>query len=93
MLLFYSGANSLGDTRTPMLAHLVGYWVVGLPVAYVLCFPLRWGAPGIWVGLSAALILIGAALVLVWRRAIRIATPPSGPRAWRAAPAAMPPTA
>ena len=25
------------------------------------CFPLGWGAPGIWVGFSAALILIGAA--------------------------------
>jgi MATE family multidrug resistance protein len=62
--------RGLGDTRTPMLAHLVGYWVIGLPTAYVLCFPLKWGAPGIWVGLSAALILIGAALALVWRRAI-----------------------
>ncbi|HUI53653.1 MAG TPA: MATE family efflux transporter [Bryobacteraceae bacterium] len=65
--------RGLGDTRTPMLAHLVGYWVVGLPVAYVLCFPLRWNAPGIWVGLCAALILIGSTLVMVWRRAIRIA--------------------
>jgi MATE family multidrug resistance protein len=62
--------RGLGDTRTPMLAHLVGYWVIGLPTAYVLCFPLGWGAPGIWVGLSAALILIGTALALVWRRAI-----------------------
>jgi MATE family multidrug resistance protein len=74
-----------------MLAHLAGYWAVGLPVAYVLCFPLGWGAPGIWVGLSAALIPIGSALVLVWRRAIRTATPPSDPRAWRAVPAATPP--
>jgi MATE family multidrug resistance protein len=62
--------RGLGDTRTPMLAHLVGYWAIGLPTAYVLCFSLKWGAPGIWVGLSAALILIGAALALVWRRAI-----------------------
>jgi MATE family multidrug resistance protein len=65
--------RGLGDTRTPMLAHLVGYWVIGLPTAYVLCFPLGWGAPGIWVGLSAALILIGAALALVWRHAISAA--------------------
>jgi MATE family multidrug resistance protein len=71
--------RGLSDTRTPMLVHLVGYWAIGLPVAYRLCFPLRWGAPGIWVGLSAALVLIGAALVVFWRRAIRIATPPSVP--------------
>jgi MATE family multidrug resistance protein len=59
--------RGLGDTRTPMLAHFTGYWIIGLPVAYVLCFPMGWGAAGIWVGLCAALIPIGAALVLVWR--------------------------
>ena len=58
--------RGLGDTRTPMLAHLGGYWIVGLPVAYWLAFPRGWGAQGIWVGLSAALILIGAALIAVW---------------------------
>jgi MATE family multidrug resistance protein len=58
--------RGLGDTRTPMLAHLGGYWAVGLPVAYLLCFPAGWGARGIWVGLSAALILIGSALIAVW---------------------------
>jgi MATE family multidrug resistance protein len=65
--------RGLGDTRTPMLVHLVGYWAVGMPVAWALCFPLHWGAAGIWVGLSAALVPIGAVLVICWRRAIRIA--------------------
>lgn len=59
--------RGLGDTRTPMLAHFGGYWIVGLPMAWVLCFPLGWGASGIWAGLSAALILIGATLVLAWK--------------------------
>jgi len=65
--------RGLGDTRTPMLAHLAGYWAIGLPVAYLLCFSFGWGAAGIWAGLSAALILIGSALVTVWRwRAAKI---------------------
>ena len=85
--------RGIGDTRSPMLAHLLGYWAVGLPVAYVLCFSLHWGAPGVWVGLSAALILIGTTLVLVWCRAIRTAAPPSGPLASPAPPAATPPAA
>jgi MATE family multidrug resistance protein len=62
--------RGLGDTRTPMWAHFGGYWVIGMPVTWVLCFTLRWGAPGIWVGLSAALILIGIVLVWVWRKRI-----------------------
>jgi MATE family multidrug resistance protein len=59
--------RGLGDTRTPMVAHFVGYWAIGMPVVYVLCFTLRWGAPGIWIGLSVALILIGAALAVAWK--------------------------
>jgi len=59
--------RGIGDTRTPLAAHFAGYWLIGLPVAYALCFPAGWGAPGIWVGLSAALIAIGAMLVTVWR--------------------------
>src|SRR5216683_126019 len=27
-----------GDTRTPMFCHLLGYWAIGLPLGYVLCF-------------------------------------------------------
>ena len=60
--------RGIGDTRSPMLAHFIGYWVIGMPVVYSLCFPLGWGARGIWVGLSAALILIGMSLVVVWRK-------------------------
>jgi MATE family multidrug resistance protein len=63
--------RGLGDTRSPMLAHLAGYWVIGLPVSYVLCFRLRWGVAGIWVGLTTALILIGIALVWVWIERVR----------------------
>ena len=58
-----------GDTRTPMVCHLVGYWLIGLPVGYLLCFTLGWGAPGLWIGLCLALILIGVALLLAWSQA------------------------
>ena len=57
-----------GDTRTPMLCHLIFYWLVGLPLGAYLCFHLGWGAPGLWTGLSVALIFIGIALLYFWRR-------------------------
>ena len=63
--------RGLGDTRTPMLAHFIGYWAIGLPVGYALCFHFDWGVRGIWVGLSTALILIGLCLILVWRARVR----------------------
>jgi MATE family multidrug resistance protein len=60
-----------GDTRTPMLCHLIAYWIIGLPLGYWLCFVLNWGAFGLWAGLSLALILIGVVLLVTWRRMTR----------------------
>jgi multidrug resistance protein, MATE family len=60
-----------GNTRTPMLAHLFGYWVIGMPVGALLCFKFHWGAVGFWMGLCIALILIGSILLGVWRRLMR----------------------
>jgi MATE family multidrug resistance protein len=57
-----------GDTRTPMLANFFAYWLVGLPVGYVLCFRLGWGALGIWIGLCGGLMMIGSALLITWHR-------------------------
>jgi MATE family multidrug resistance protein len=59
-----------GDTRTPMLCHFTAYWIIGLPLGYWLCFHLNWGALGLWIGLSLALILIGIVLLVVWRKKV-----------------------
>jgi multidrug resistance protein, MATE family len=59
------------NTRTPMLANLVGYWVIGLPLGALLCFKLHLGAVGMWAGLCLALVIIGSSLVAVWQMTIR----------------------
>jgi multidrug resistance protein, MATE family len=67
-----------GDTRTPMLCHFTAYWVIGLPLGAWLCFRRGWGALGLWIGLSMALILIGIVLLMVWRKTVhRLAAPES----------------
>jgi MATE family multidrug resistance protein len=58
-----------GDTRTPMLCHFAGYWVIGLPLGALLCFHFGMGARGLWIGLTVGLIVIGLILVEGWRRA------------------------
>jgi MATE family multidrug resistance protein len=57
-----------GDTHTPMICHFMGYWVIGLPLGWLLCFRGGMGAAGLWIGLSAGLVVIGVVLVEVWRR-------------------------
>jgi MATE family multidrug resistance protein len=59
-----------GNTHTPMLVHLVGYWMVGMPLASLLCFKFGWGAVGFWTGLCVALVCIGCILLLAWKRLI-----------------------
>jgi MATE family multidrug resistance protein len=63
--------RGLGDTRTPMIANLIGHWGLGLPLGYALCFSRGWGVLGLWVGLSAGLVLIGSVLIVAWSRRSR----------------------
>jgi MATE family multidrug resistance protein len=60
--------RGLGETRVPMLANLVGYWVLGLPLGLTLCFVLGWGIYGQWTGLTLALIVIATTLLARWRQ-------------------------
>ena len=39
--------GGLGDTRTPMLANIVGHWLIGLPLAAFMAFGLGWGVIGL----------------------------------------------
>ncbi len=52
------------DTRVPMIIAAVSYWIIGVPVSYLLGFTLGFGGVGIWVGLAvglacAAVLLLG----------------------------------
>jgi MATE family multidrug resistance protein len=60
--------RGLGETRAPMIANLVGYWVLGLPLGFVLCFVLKWGIYGLWIGLTLALVVIASNLLMRWRK-------------------------
>jgi len=44
-----------GDTRVPMVLHLLSFWAVGIPLGAALSFGLGMGATGLWWGLTAGL--------------------------------------
>lgn len=57
--------RGLADVRVPMGITFVAYWVIALPLAYLLGVRGSFGALGIWLGLAAG--LASAALLLGWR--------------------------
>lgn len=57
--------RGIRDTRVPMLAAGVSYWLVGIPTSYVLAFPLGLGGVGLWFGLVIGLLV--AATTMMWR--------------------------
>lgn len=57
--------RGMKDTRVPMWLAALSYWVIGIPASYVLAFPLGFGGPGLWLGLTIGLSV--AAALLLWR--------------------------
>ncbi len=57
-----------GNTHAGLYVQVVGYWVVGLPLGWLLGFHEKMGAVGLWIGLAAGLLIAGVALVSVWAR-------------------------
>jgi len=49
--------RGLYDARIPALMGFISYWLIGLPVAALLAFPMQLGARGVWWGLAAGLFV------------------------------------
>ncbi|MFD1141638.1 MATE family efflux transporter [Larkinella insperata] len=54
--------RGISDVNVPTIITLFAYWIVGLPLSYVLGFWMNLNAAGIWVGLLAGLTM--AAILL-----------------------------
>lgn len=57
--------RGLQDVKIPSLLIFIAYWIIGLPMGYVLGFKLNWGPGGIWIGLLIGLFVTASAMV--WR--------------------------
>jgi len=52
------------DTRFAFLSNIVGYWIVGLPVALLLGFTMKMGVVGLWWGFVAGLTVVAVLVFL-----------------------------
>jgi len=65
--------RGLGDTRTPMITGILGFWVLGLPVSLLLGFRLGYGPAGLWWGLVLGLVAV--AIFLLYRLRVKLRAP------------------
>ncbi|MDH4071882.1 MAG: MATE family efflux transporter [Gammaproteobacteria bacterium] len=65
LLVMANAIRGLRDTRSPLMITMAGYWAVGLGSGVLLCFPLGYGAGGLWWGLVAG---VAFSNILMYRR-------------------------
>ena len=60
--------NGAGDTVTPTIVNLFGFWLLEIPLAYVLAIPAKFGPTGVYYSIVVAEAAIAVAGVLIFRR-------------------------
>jgi MATE family multidrug resistance protein len=56
--------RGLGDTHSPLIANIVGFWVIGLPLGLWLGMRNGQGPAGLWWGLVVGLAVVGVGLLV-----------------------------
>jgi len=87
--------RGMGQTRVPMVVNALGYWLLGLPVSWLLGFRAGWGPVGLWWGLVVGLAVVATVLLTRVRLALerqpdRVVLEDAAPGGWSPAPAAAP---
>ena len=60
--------NGAGDTVTPTIVNFFGFWLLEIPLAYVLAIPMRLASSGVYYSIVIAEASIAVAGVLLFRR-------------------------
>jgi len=60
-----------GDTRAAMIANILGFWLIGMPVSLWMGFKLGGGVVGLWWGFVAGLAAVAVFLVVRVRVKLR----------------------
>jgi len=56
--------RGLTDVKIPTLITFIAYWILALPIAYLLGFTFNFGVQGVWVGLLLGLTASAAMLTI-----------------------------
>ena len=60
--------NGAGDTLTPTVVNFFGFWILEIPLAYVLAIPLGLRSKGVFLSIVIAEAAIASASMILFRR-------------------------
>jgi Na+-driven multidrug efflux pump len=60
--------NGAGDTRTPTIINLFGFWMFQVPMAWILAVPYKMGPSGVFWAIAIAESCIAVAAILIFRK-------------------------
>lgn len=60
--------NGAGDTVTPSAINFVAFWLLQIPLSYLLAQMLHWGPVGVYWGIAISESLLAVMAILVFRR-------------------------
>lgn len=60
--------NGAGDTRTPMIVNFICFWLIEIPLGYLLAVTLGMGVLGICIAVPASESLLALILIVIFRK-------------------------
>lgn len=60
--------NGAGDTRTPIYLNLICYWLVQIPLAYLLALSLEWGPIGVFASVPVGETMLALLGIFVFKK-------------------------
>ncbi len=71
LMVIANAIRGLRDTQSPLWISLAGYWAIGLGSGVWFCFPLGYGADGLWWGMISGVAFSN--VLMYWRFTQRLA--------------------
>ncbi len=60
--------NGAGDTRTPTLINFVCFWIIEIPLAYLLAIGMGWELSGVCAAIAISEAILAMTLIVIFRK-------------------------
>jgi putative MATE family efflux protein len=67
-MVVVQGLNGAGDTYTPTILNIFGFWIFQIPFAYLVVNLLDWGPKGVFIAIVLAETFMAVAGILIFKR-------------------------